>query len=58
MKSLIRLNRINRLKKLILFRLLILLIYLKKADYDTQIAETEKKIPDHGNMLLLKNLIS
>ena len=38
----------NWLKKLMLFRLLILVIQFKKANYNTKIAEIEKKIPEHG----------
>ena len=39
----------NQLKKLILFRLLILVIQLKKTDYNTKINEVETKITDHGH---------
>ena len=38
---------INYLKNLILFRLLILVIQLKKADYDTKIYDIEQKINDY-----------
>ena len=37
----------NYLKNLILFRLLILVIQLKKADYDTKIYDIEQKINDY-----------
>ena len=39
----------NQLKKLMLFRLLILVIQSKKTDYDTKIGEIEKKILDHNH---------
>ena len=39
----------NWLKKLKILRLLKLVIQLKKADYDTKIEETEKKILDHNH---------
>ena len=38
----------NQLKKLMLFRLLILVIQSKKTDYDTKIGEIEKKILDYN----------
>ena len=34
-----------------LFRLLMLVIYLKKADHNTKIGETEKKIPDQSKYI-------
>ena len=47
MKLLKKMCMMNRLKKLMLFRLLILVNYLRKADYSTRIAEIKKKIPEH-----------
>ena len=40
---------VNWLKKLTVLRLLILMIQFKKADYDTDIAEIEKKITDNDH---------
>ena len=47
MKLLKKMCMTNWLKKLMLFRLLILVNYLRKADYSTRIAEIKKKIPEH-----------
>ena len=41
----------NWLKSLVLFRLLIQVIQLKKADYNAKIEEIEKKIPDHDKYI-------
>ena len=38
-------------KKFILVRLLILVIQLKEADYNTKIEDIEKKIPDHDKYI-------
>ena len=38
----------NKLKKLIILILLILVIQLKRTDYNTKINETEKKTADHN----------
>ena len=38
-------------KKLILVRLLILVISLKEADYNTKFVDIEKKIPDHDKYI-------
>ena len=50
----------NWLKKLMLFKLLILLIWLKKADYNTKIVDIEKNtlIMLVLKILLHKSLIS
>ena len=39
----------NNFKKLMLFRLLILVIQSKKTDYNTKLGEIEKKILDHDH---------
>ena len=41
----------NWLKSLVLFRLLIQVIQLKKADYNAKIEEIEKKLPDHDKYI-------
>ena len=38
----------NSLKRLMLFKLLLIVISLKKTDYDTNISEIEKKISNHN----------
>ena len=43
-------------KKLILVRLLILVIQLKEADYNTKIVDIEKKIPDHDKYITTEEL--
>ena len=50
----------NWLKKLMLFRLLILVIQLKKTDYDKKLTKLKRKllIIIMTNILLLKNLIN
>ena len=63
-KLLKKMCMMNWLKKLMLFRLLILVNYLRKADYSTRIAEIKNKIPEHRkhittpkfNKLILKIL--
>ena len=42
-------NIMNQLKKLMLFRLLILAIQIKKTEYNTEINYIEKKINDHDH---------
>ena len=39
----------NQFKKLIILVLLILIIQLKKTDYNTKISETENKVNDHDH---------
>ena len=46
-----RLYMVNWLKKLMLIKQLILLIKLKKPDYNTKIAEIEKKTPGHDRYI-------
>ena len=43
-------------KKLILVRLLILVIQLKEADYNTKIVDIEKKIPYHDKYITTEEL--
>ena len=44
----------NCLQKLMLFSLLILVIWLKKAEYEAKTEETEKKIPNQDIYITIK----